>query len=140
MCKHNTPPFILACLSVLLFEEQIEKYGKREEKVMIYQQTTFGTILKNARVSKKLTQAELAEKLDISVSYLKDLERFRNNPSYELFEKVIRFFNLSADAVIYANQNESNSAYEQINRLLNYCDKDQLHIILSNIQELLYMD
>lgn len=107
---------------------------------MIYQQTTFGTILKNARVSKKLTQAELAEKLDISVSYLKDLERFRNNPSYELFEKVIRFFNLSADAVIYANQNESNSAYEQINRLLNYCDKDQLHIILSNIQELLYMD
>lgn len=107
---------------------------------MIYHPTTFGTILKDARISKKLTQAELAEKLDISVSYLKDLERFRNNPSYELFEKVIRFFNLSADAVIYSNQNGSNSAYEQINRLLTYCDRDQLHIILSTIQELLYID
>ena len=49
----------------------------------------FGIVLKNARMDKKLTQAELAEILDISLSYLKDLERFRNNPSYEVFEKVI---------------------------------------------------
>ena len=47
----------------------------------------FGIVLKNARMDKKLTQAELAEKLDISLSYLKDLERFRNSPSYEVFEK-----------------------------------------------------
>lgn len=107
---------------------------------MIYEPTTFGTILKNARMSKKLTQAELAEKLDVSVSYLKDLERFRNNPSYELFEKVIRFFNLSADAVIYSSQDEPNGAYEQITRLLTYCDEEQLHVILSKIQKLLYTD
>lgn len=61
----------------------------------------FGIVLKNARMDKKLTQAELAEILDISLPYLKDLERFRNNPSYDVFEKVIRYFNLSADTVIY---------------------------------------
>lgn len=107
---------------------------------MIYEPTKFGTMLKKARMSKKLTQAELAEQLDISVSYLKDLERFRNNPSYELFEKVIRYFNLSADAVIYSSQEEYNSAYEQINRLLTYCDEEQLHVILSTIQKLLCTD
>lgn len=37
----------------------------------------FGIVLKNARMDKKLTQAELAEILDISLPYLKDLERFR---------------------------------------------------------------
>ena len=68
----------------------------------------FGIVLKNARMDKKLTQAELAEILDISLSYLKDLERFRNNPSYEVFEKVIRYFILSADTAIYPNQNLSN--------------------------------
>ena len=47
----------------------------------------FGIVLKNARMDKKLTQAELAEILDISLPYLKDLERFRNNPSYDVFEK-----------------------------------------------------
>ena len=72
---------------------------------MDYQPKQFGIVLKNARMNQKLTQAELAEILNISLPYLKDLERFRNNPSYEIFEKVIRYFNLSADIVIYPNKN-----------------------------------
>lgn len=88
-------------------------------------------------MDKKLTQAELAEILDISLSYLKDLERFRNNPSYEVFEKVIRYFNLSADTVIYPNQNMSNSTYQQIERLLTRCDEGQLQVILATTEALL---
>lgn len=38
----------------------------------------FGIIIKNARMDKKLTQAELAEILDLSLSYLKDFRRLRN--------------------------------------------------------------
>ena len=40
---------------------------------MTYEPKQFGIVLKNARMNKKLTQAELAEILDISLSYLKDL-------------------------------------------------------------------
>ena len=97
----------------------------------------FGIVLKNARMSKKLTQAELAEILDISLPYLKDLERFRNNPSYEIFEKVIRYFNLSADIVIYPNRNLTDSTYQQIERLLTRCDEGQLHVILATTEALL---
>ena len=97
----------------------------------------FGTVLKNARMDKKLTQAELAEKLDISLSYLKDLERFRNNPSYEVFEKVIRYFNLSADTVIYPNRNLTDSTYQQIEHLLTRCDEGQLRVILATTEALL---
>lgn len=104
---------------------------------MIYHPKQFGIVLKNARMDKKLTQAELAEILDISLSYLKDLERFRNNPSYEVFEKVMRYFNLSADTVIYPNQNLTNNTYQQIERLLTRCDKKQLHVILATTEALL---
>ena len=97
----------------------------------------FGIVLKNARMDKKLTQAELAEILDISLSYLKDLERFRNNPSYEIFEKVIRYFNLSADTVIYPNGNMTDSTYQQIERLLTRCDEGQLRVILATTEALL---
>lgn len=62
---------------------------------------SFGTALKNARKDNKLTQAELAEKIDISLSYLKDLKYFRSLPSLELFVTVIEMFNLSADDVIH---------------------------------------
>ena len=51
----------------------------------------FGTVMKNARMDKKLTQAELAEILDLSLSYLKDLERFKNTPSLEVFAKTIQY-------------------------------------------------
>lgn len=104
---------------------------------MILQPRQFGIVLKNARIDKKLTQAELAEILDISLSYLKDLERFRNNPSYEVFERVIRYFNLSADTVIYPTPNHADNTYHKIGRLLTLCDEGQLQVILATTEALL---
>lgn len=104
---------------------------------MFFQPKQFGIMLKNARMDKKLTQAELAEILDISLSYLKDLERFRNNPSYEVFERVIRYFNLSADTVIYPNHNLADDTYQKIDRLLTQCDERQLKVILATTEALL---
>lgn len=104
---------------------------------MIFQPKQFGIVLRNARMDRKLTQAELAEALDISLSYLKDLERFRNNPSYEVFEKVIHYFNLSADEVFYPNRNIENNTYQKIERLLTHCNEGQLHVILATAEALL---
>lgn len=100
----------------------------------------FGIVLKNARMDNNLTQAQLAEKLDISLSYLKDLERFRNNPSYEVFEKVMHYFNLSADTVFYPDSNSTNSTYQKILRLLNRCDEKQLCSILSTAETLVSLN
>lgn len=97
----------------------------------------FGSILKEARTKQKLTQSELSERLDISLSYLKDLERSRNNPSYEVFQKIIRYFNLSADAVIYPNYNLGNTTYRKIERLLTRCNERQLQVILATAEALL---
>ncbi|MCM1087371.1 MAG: helix-turn-helix domain-containing protein [Muribaculaceae bacterium] len=104
---------------------------------MILRPKQFGIVLKNARMDKNLTQAELAEILGISLSYLKDLERFRNNPSYEVFEKVIRYFNLSADTVIYPNRNLTDDTYQKMERLLTCCDEAQLKVILATTEALL---
>lgn len=88
-------------------------------------------------MDKNLTQAELAEILDISLSYLKDLERFRNDPSYKIFEKVIRYFNLSADLVIYPDRSLDDDTYQKIKRPLVRCNEEQLRIILMTIETLL---
>lgn len=104
---------------------------------MTFHPKQFGMVLKNARMDKKLTQAELAEILDISLPYIKDLERFRNNPSYEVFEKVIQYFNLSADVVIYPNRNIADNTYQKIERLLTRCNEGQLHVILATTEALL---
>lgn len=107
---------------------------------MSFRPKQFGIVLKNARIDKNLTQAELAEYLDISLSYLKDLERFRNNPSYELLEKVIHYFNLSADMIFYPMKVQDNETYKKIEQLLSQCDEAQLQTTLIYIKTLLSKD
>lgn len=96
----------------------------------------FGNILKNSRMDKKLTQAELAEELDLSLSYLKDLEASKNMPSLEVFTRVIQYFNLSADTVIYPKNNETDDTYQKILRLLTRCSENQLKVILATTEAL----
>lgn len=100
----------------------------------------FGTVMKNARMDKKLTQAELAEILDLSLSYLKDLERFKNTPSLEVFAKAIQYFNLSADTVIYPDKNLNNSTYQKLQRHLLQCDEKQLKTLLAITEAVLSVD
>lgn len=100
----------------------------------------FGTVMKNARMDKKLTQAELAEILDLSLSYLKDLERFKNTPSPEVFAKTIQYFNLSADTVIYPDKNLNNSTYQKLQRHLLQYDEKQLKTLLAIAEAVLSVD
>lgn len=95
---------------------------------------SFGVALKTARKEHKLTQAELAEKLDISLSYLKDLEYFRSLPSLELFVTVIDMFHLSADDVIHPENNKDNITYQKLERILQKCTESQLQIILATAE------
>lgn len=100
----------------------------------------FGTVMKNARMDKKLTQAELAEILDLSLSYLKNLERFKNTPSLEVFARTIQYFNLSADTVIYPDKNLHSDTYQEILRQLLQCNENQLKIILATTEAVLSVD
>ncbi len=100
----------------------------------------FGTVMKNAHMDKKITQAELAEILDLSLSYLKDLERFKNTPSLEVFAKTIQYFNLSADTVIYPDKNLHDDTYQEILRRLLQCNENQLKIILATTEAVLSVD
>lgn len=104
---------------------------------MTLQQKQFGIMLKDARKAHNLTQAELAEILNISLPYVKDLERSRSNPSYEMLERIIRYFNLSADAVFYPDRDIADGTREQIERLLSRCDEQQLQVILATVTALL---
>lgn len=100
----------------------------------------FGTALKKARNDNNLTQAQLAEILDISLPYIKDLERFRNNPSYKIFERAIRYFNLSADDIIYPEKKSADSTYHKLEHLLKLCNESQIRVILATTEALLSIE
>ena len=58
---------------------------------------TLGDRIKEVRKMRKLTQEQLAERLDISVEFIGQIERGIKLPSMHVFIKLIETLNVSAD-------------------------------------------
>lgn len=58
---------------------------------------TFEQVLRNLRLERKLTQAELSRKLGLSGSSVSMYERGERKPSYEVQEAIADFFNVDMD-------------------------------------------
>jgi transcriptional regulator with XRE-family HTH domain len=56
--------------------------------------------IKQLRTSKNLSQAELAEKLDLSHGHITRLETGKFNPSIEVLKKIADLFDVSADYLL----------------------------------------
>lgn len=55
----------------------------------------FGRRLRDIRESRRMTQEQFAETLDISVDFLSLIERGRNAPSFETLDKIARRLRVS---------------------------------------------
>ncbi|MEA4988112.1 MAG: RstR family transcriptional repressor [Anaerovorax sp.] len=60
----------------------------------------FGKGLKELRKEKKLTQAQVAEHLDVSVSTYTKYETGVNEPDITMIKKIAKFFNVSIDYLL----------------------------------------
>ena len=61
---------------------------------------SMGDRIKEARKNKKLTQEQLAEKLDLSVEFISNIERGIRLPSMPVFIKMIELLDVSADYLL----------------------------------------
>ena len=67
------------------------------------------TRIRKARENLGYTREKFAEKLDVSVSYLAELERGRTGISVKMLTKVCNVLGLSADYVLFGAERESDS-------------------------------
>lgn len=61
---------------------------------------TMGDRIKEARKMRGLTQEQLAERLDVSVEFVGQIERGLKLPSMQVFTKLIEALNVSADYLL----------------------------------------
>ena len=61
---------------------------------------TMGDRIKETRKKARLTQEHLAERLDVSVEFVSQIERGLKMPSMPLFIKMIEVLNVSADYLL----------------------------------------
>ena len=63
--------------------------------------------LRDARKSKRLTQAEVAESVGVSRAYYADVERGRYNPSLKLMSKLAKLLNINLN---FLKKNDGNTS------------------------------
>ncbi len=64
------------------------------------EQTAIGTRIKEARLKKKLTQEQLAERADIGFYYVGEIERGQKLPSLSVFVRIVEALGVSADSLL----------------------------------------
>ena len=95
------------------------------------------TRIRKAREDMGYTREKFAEKLDVSVSYLAELERGRTGISVKMLIKVCNVLGLSADYVLFGTERtEDELRLDAIRRI----DEKYLPLLDKVIEELLSLD
>ena len=95
------------------------------------------TRIRKAREDMGYTREQFAEKLDVSVSYLAELERGRTGISVKMLVKVCNVLGLSADYVLFGTERtEDELRLDAIRRI----DEKYLPLLDKVIEELLSLD
>ena len=105
------------------------------------QRSTFlisvGRRIAKARIDKGYSQATLAEKANISVSHLSNIERGRKSLSAEVLLRIAEALQVSADGILFTDIPEVHTEVEsQIDVNLNNCTVREKEFILKIIKGL----
>ncbi len=80
---------------------------------------------KNLQILRKqnhLTQADLAEKLGISISHVANIESRRTSVSLELIEKILKLFDITPNDLLldnYSVNKKENTSKEKVRRIIS---------------------
>ncbi len=96
-----------------------------------------GDAVKEERLRRDLTQIKLAENASVSLRTVSDIETYRGNPQLETLIPLVKYLNISLDALIFGKQPQMDATMRQIMEELNQCTEEEKHLALSTLQGLL---
>lgn len=96
-----------------------------------------GDVIKQARIEKKLSRDQLAERAGISSRYLASIENNVRIPRYVVVYSLIRNLGISADRVFYADMPLKDEDTDQLGRLINQCSERDQALILALVNQML---
>ena len=96
-----------------------------EESIQVNQE--IGQRIREARVSRKMSQQELAVKANISLPHVSDIEHGKKNMKLITFIRIIEALQVSADAILRANVPSVNLLYQgEFSQLIEDCSPNEI--------------
>lgn len=96
-----------------------------------------GSRIREARINRRMSQADLAEKAGISLPQINAIENGRCNMKLHSFIRIIEALQVSADSILRPDTPETRGIYQsQFDELLSDCSPKELESILKIVREL----
>jgi transcriptional regulator with XRE-family HTH domain len=96
-----------------------------------YDFSAFGKAIKEARIKRELTRDQAAALIHIDPRYLTNIENKGQNPSLQLFHKIVTVFDISVDQFFFPDSEElhKSSQRRQLENILDNLDDKDLIIV-----------
>lgn len=96
-----------------------------------------GKRIQKYRRIKKWSAEKFAEIIDVSVPYIRELERGAKTPSMKMFVKIANELNVTADELLCDSVKEDTVIItNELNEKLNGCSAEKMRVICSVIESL----
>ncbi|MCH5257543.1 MAG: helix-turn-helix transcriptional regulator [Lachnospiraceae bacterium] len=97
-----------------------------------------GKRIRNLRLAHKLTQAQFAELIDISVNFLSEIENGKKGMSQDTLYKLCSKFSVSADYILFGSETNSDSiSSSDIIEYANNLDSNELEVLSNYLLSLI---
>ncbi len=96
-----------------------------------------GKNIRKHRKDKKYTLEQLAEKLDVSTTFIGQIERAKGVPSLETFVKIANILEISADSLLFGDLNTKSGNDYFVQRFVELTDgftSEEKELVLKNIE------
>lgn len=96
-----------------------------------------GARIRAARKRRGMTQADFAEKLNISLSHTSDIETGHTNFGVDIFMRITEVLQVSADSLLRTDVPEGNAAYEaEFAELAEGCSPTEKEAMLQTVRNM----
>lgn len=89
-----------------------------------------GDVVKKARLELKLTQNAVADRVDVDVRTVMNIENHKGNPKMEVLFPLIRELKIDPSTIFYPEMEHNRVGIEHINQLLSACSDEEIDALL----------
>lgn len=90
-----------------------------------------GDAVRDARTSQGLTQREVANRIDIDVRTVLNIENYKGNPKIEILYPLIRTLNIDPLRIFYPERHSVGDTYRKMQLLMTQCTEKDLEMLYS---------
>ena len=96
-----------------------------------------GDTVKRAREKQELTQAQVADSIDIDMRTVLNIENYKGNPKMEILFPLIRVLRIDPNEIFYPERQHEPSETKQLRFLIESCSEQEAKTLIPVIEAVL---